>query len=538
MAFLRAEKKRSGTYLRIVSNKKVAGKVRQQTLHSLGKVEDYSAEQLEALAKKLLEFAGKSFDELLETALQELARYNYGFPLMVSYLWKKFDLGKFFKRERSRKKIKFDVENVLKLLICERMAEPVSKHCSFHRQEDYIGLDTVDLHHCYRSLDFLDDIQEALQKHLFHHQRNLFNTSLDVVFYDVTTLYFDSQHPQNEEGLRQKGYSKDGKVHKLQVVLGLLVDRQRNPLGYQVYQGNKYEGDTFKDGLDRLKTQYGIDKVVVVADRGMLSEKNIGLVLGNGYDYIIGERLKRLPVKVQDELLDSSKHKTFALNDDQKTGAYTYATTTYKDRKVICTYSEKRARKDAHEREKLIEKAKKPIQEPSLIKQKQKSGSQKYIQQQSGQQEKYLLDEQKINHDSKYDGFLAISTNDKEINVEQLLEQYNNLFQVEHAFRTLKSMVKIRPMFHWTDKRIKGHIALCFITYTFINYLTKGLSLTEKELQRCLDKMQLSKVGNGEQAPFFLRSSIDPTTAEIIRKLALVVPKDTASQKAINQILR
>jgi len=93
-------------------------------------------------------------------------------------------------------------------------------------------------------------------------------------------------------------------------------------------------------------------------------------------------------------------------------------------------------------------------------------------------------------------------------------------------------------MFHWTNKRIKGHIALCFMTYTFINYLTKGLKITEKELQRRLDKMQLSKVCNGDQEPFFLRSTIDQPTAEIIRKLALIVPKDTTSQSAVNQIFK
>lgn len=537
MAFIRAEKKKSGTYLRIVANKKIDGKVRQQTLHSLGKAEDYSAEQLEAMAKKLLQFAGRSFDELLANPLKELARYNYGFPLLVTYLWKKFGLPKFFERQLTGKKLKLDVENVLKFLVCERMSDPVSKHCSYRRQEDYIGLGPIELHHCYRSLDFLHDIDGALQEHLYHHRRHLFNTTLDVVFYDVSTLYFDAHYPQDEQELRQKGYSKDGKAHKLQIVLGLLVDKNRNPLGYQLYQGNQYEGDTFKDGLDRLKQQYNIDKVVMVADRGMLSQKNIDLVLDNRYDYIIGERLKRLPAKVQQELLDTNKHRPFSLRNHARTDAYTYHTTVYKERKIICTYSGKRARKDAHEREKLIEKAKLLVEKPHLIKQKQRKGAQRYIREQGAENGSYLLDEDKIRQDSRYDGFLAIATNAKEIDVEQVLEQYNNLFTVEHAFRTLKSMVNIRPMFHWTDKRIKGHVAVCFLTYTFINYLTKSLGLSEKQLQRCLDKMQVSKVHNGNQEPFYLRSAINGDTAEMIRKLGLVVPKDTASQSAINQLL-
>ena len=536
MAFLRAEKKKSGTYLRIISNTRVNGKVAQKTLYSLGKVEDYSSAQLEAMAAKLLSYAGKSIDDLLTNTLKELARYNYGYPLLTIYLWKKFSLDRFFKKKLMGKKIKFDVVNTLRLLLCDRMSDPISKLSSYQRQEDYIGLSKSSLQHCYRSLDFLADISDDLQIHLYHQQRNLFNVTLDVVFYDVTTLYFDAHYPAEDNTLRQKGYSKDGKSHKLQVVLALLVDKERNPVGYQLYQGNTYEGDTFKDGITRLKKQYQIDKIVVVADRGMLSEKNTNHLLDAGYHYIIGERLKQLPKPLQAELIDATKHKVVSSADTEH--IFTYTTATHKGRKIICTYSSKRAKKDAYERGKLIEKAQKLIDTPSLITQKQKKGAQKYIASAGKQEDKnYLLDEDKINQDKKYDGFLAISTSDKELPIEQVLSQYNNLFEVEHAFRTLKSVIEIRPMFHWTDQRIKGHVALCFMAYTFINYLTKGLQVTERELQRMLDKMQLSKVCNGEHEPFFLRAAIDQATEDMIAKLALVVPKDTSSKSAVNQLL-
>ncbi|MEQ9300996.1 MAG: IS1634 family transposase [Cyclobacteriaceae bacterium] len=536
MAFLRAEKKKSGTYLRIVASKKQAGKVSQQTLYSLGKVEDYTAAQLEAIAAKLLKHAGKSIDELLANSLKELARYNYGYPLLCRHLWRKFSLDRFFKKKLAGRKIKFDISDTLLLLLCERMSDPVSKLSTYRRQQDYIGIGEVGLQHCYRSLDFLADISVDLQDHLYHQQRDLFNITLDVVFYDVTTLYFDAQYPQGEDTLRQKGYSKDGKAHKLQVVLALLVDKQRNPVGYQLYPGNTYEGDTFKDGIKTLKERYQIDKVVIVADRGMLSEKNIDYILAAGYDYIIGERLKQLPTALQETLIDSSDHIPLAVTDTDE--AFTYRTATHKGRKVVCTYSAKRAKKDAYERTKLVEKAQKLIDTPGLITQKQKKGAQKYISSASvqGADSSYQLDEQRIQRDRKYDGFLAISTSDDQLPVDQLLSQYNNLFEVEHAFRTLKSVIEIRPMFHWTDNRIRGHVALCFLAYTFINYLTKGLKISEPELQRILDKMQLSKVCNGEQEPFYLRAAIDQTTADMINKLTLVVPKDTSSQSVVNQM--
>jgi transposase len=532
MAFLRIEKKSSGTYLRIIQSYKQDGKVRHRTLYSLGKVEDYPADQLERIGKKLLELAGTSFQEMVTYQLSERARYNYGYPLVVQHLWQTFQLSAFFRRHLRGRRSTFDVENLLKRLLCDRLHEPVSKRASYYRQHDYIGLPAAALHQFYRALDVLEACAEPLQDHLYQQQRSLFSQQLDLVFYDVTTLYFESNQPQSEGDLRQKGYSKDGKAHRLQVVLGLLVDKLRNPIGYQLYEGNQYEGHTFKDQLNRLKKRYAIDKVIVVADRGMMNQKNRQLIEDESFDYIFGERLRKLPADLQEALIDRSAHQVFSGSPAE--AGYTYRQLNYQQRRIICTYSERRARKDRYEREKQVEKAKKWINHPSKLTQKQRRGAGRFLIQQGKQPPR--LDEQRIAREARFDGFLALATNRQDLAVEEVIEQYSNLYQVEHAFRTLKSTLDIRPMYHWTERRIRGHVALCFLSYLFLNTLEKRLGWTSGQLERVLDGMQVSLVEqSGDDQAFYLRSHLEEATRELVAKLKLVVPKDTTPQHLINQ---
>jgi len=177
--------------------------------------------------------------------------------------------------------------------------EPCSKRQNYFHKEEYLGFDSkIELQYLYRTLDLLADNENKIKEHLFTQRQNLFTQQLDVVFYDVTTLYFDSQ--KEEEGnIRQKGYSKDGKAHKTQVVLGLLVDKLRNPITYEIYQGNTYEGKTMFDAIDNLKNQYPIDRCIMVADSAMIDKSNREELTSKNIEYIIGDRIKNLPEKIK-----------------------------------------------------------------------------------------------------------------------------------------------------------------------------------------------------------------------------------------------
>lgn len=216
MAFLRIEKKKSGSYLRIVqSYKDDKGIPRHRTLHSLGKVEDYPPEQLEKIGKRLLEAAGVRLEEIIPYTFEEVGRYNYGYLLVIKKLWKIFNLEVWARKVGGKRKHRIDWMSALELMLADRLADPVSKLQSSFNKDEYLGLKDkqIDVQHLYRTLDLLSEEQDALKDHLFTQQSNLFSQCLDVVFYDVTTLYFDSQK-ESDESIRQKGYSKDGKAHK------------------------------------------------------------------------------------------------------------------------------------------------------------------------------------------------------------------------------------------------------------------------------------------------------------------------------------
>ncbi|MEA3272624.1 MAG: IS1634 family transposase [Patescibacteria group bacterium] len=543
MAFLRAEKKKSGTYLRIIQSYKIDGKSKHKTVHSLGKVEDYSADQLERIAKKLVELAGLSINTIFGGSFHELGRYNYGYALVTQSLWNSYNFDKLIKIINNRSKTKFDWQEVLRLMIAERINDPSSKLQTHFNQTEYIGFreEAIPLHHFYRTLDILSKEEELIKKHIFTQQHNLFSTVLDVVFYDVTTLYFESQ-VEKDNALRQKGYSKDGKAHKTQVVLGLLVDKLRNPISYQIYQGNTYEGGTMIEALKKMKIQFNIDSVIVVADSAMIDKDNRNFMVENKIDYIIGDSIKSLGKKITTDLINKENHKDVfpsskkdkTITEETSKEIFTYTELVYKGRRIICTYSSRRARKDAHERQKLIDKANKWLSEPSKYNQVKKRGAGRFITT-TDDGKPIQLDENKIEDDAKFDGFKAVATT-TDLEVKEILSKYRDLFEVEHTFRALKSQLQIRPVFHWTDKRIRGHIAMCFIAFTFINRLKNLTQLQYKAIVKAIDKMQVSEIRDDKaDSNLFLRSKVDKNQQILIDKLGLKVPNDTTPQNAINQ---
>lgn len=477
---------------------------------------------------KLFELGGGELKSVLNGDIVELGRYNYGYQQVYSKALKHYGLFEVFDRLQRKTKLTFSLSDAVLLMLLERLQEPSSKLQNYERQGEYFKLPEVQLHHLYRSLDILSRYNEVVQNQIYQTGRNLFNNQLDVVFYDVTTFYFQSD-VEKEGELRQMGFGKDGKIGKTQILFSMMIDKDKNPIGYQIFKGNTYEGDTFDKALDVLKNRYNVGKVIVVADRGMLSKANVAKVVGKKYDYIIGERLKSLPKGIKESLIDRSKYKNewVYLDNQNSQVKVEYTTLDVGDKTIICTYSEKRARKDRHERLQKIEKAEKMLKSPSKLKAK---ASRFFIK--GDNAETYQLDEDKIANSIKYEGFIAISTN-TQIDPKTVLDQYKQLYKIEQSFRTFKSHLEIRPMFHWTDKRIEGHICMCYIAFTLQHWLlmkSKG-KLTERTLQQTLDKMQLSHVQNaGKQ--FYIRSKQSDQEKLLqnalgIKPLAPMMPSDT-----------
>jgi transposase len=289
-----------------------------------------------------------------------------------------------------------------------------------------------------------------------------------------------------------------------------------------------------------LKNEYTIDKVITVADRGMMNRENIKLVSSQeiGYEFIIGERLKNLPNELQEKILDRDKYSRMQVVDED-TGeliVMEYLTIEHEDKRIITTYSENRAKKDRHEREEKLKRAKEYLESPSKVERKaaghylKKTGK-------SG----YILDEAKIARSESYDGFISISTNTKNISDAEVLDAYKQLYKIEHSFRTFKSYLEARPMFHWTEKRIEGHLCLCYICFTLLNYLIqqlkrKGTRISENKLWEITRKMELSLIEqSGEE--FYLRSNMPEQTILLLKELKLKELPNVIAKNAITDYI-
>jgi transposase len=536
MAFLRQEKKGNATYLRIMqSYRDTDGKIKHHLLFNLGNANNYSPESLKRIGQSLYLLGGGTIEELEHRMLHELRRFNYGLPLVVRQLLKVYALDTFFDGVSRNKNLEFNLTESVSLLICERLNDPVSKLSNFKNQIDYIGLSEIALHQIYRTLDHLHDDQEYIKQIIYNKGRNLFNQKLDIVFYDVTTFYFDSD---KEDGFREKGFGKDGKIGNTIVTFGLLIDQNKQPVGYEVYHGKQYEGHTLSDAITRLKKQYQIEKVICVADTGMMNKENVMGVEGAEYEYIFGERLRNISEDKQDEILDLTKYESLEIEDESdETIKIQYYITFYKERKLITTYSTKRATKDRAEREEKIEKAKKFLSQPAPLEKKAKNHYLKKVKQCS-----YTLDIERIKQSERFDGFMSIATNNMLLTVAQILDAYKQLYKIEHCFRSFKTFLETRPMYHWTKTRILGHLALCYISFTVLNYLQlklkkQGTPQSENQIRKNLVKMQMSLITQNEHE-YFLKSKTEEGAKQIMKVISIKEIPDLIQQSMINLYLQ
>lgn len=552
MAFLRQDQKGNEVYLRICETERQGKKVVQRTLHSLGKKSDYNPESLSRIGAQLYCMNGNSLEDLMQGMCKEQGRYNYGFPLIIKYLIDQYELDDVFESIRKKHKFTFSLTEIVTLLLCNRWNKPLSKLGVYETQNDYLGLVPIKLQWLYRSLDILSVLSEQIQKYIYNKNTQLLDYKVDVVFYDVTTFYFDSDY-EEQGALRQKGFGKDGKIGKTQILLGLLLDKQRNPIAYELYSGETYEGHTLVEGLKKLKEKYKIDKVVVVADSGMLNKDNLLAINDKGYEFIVGERLKNLPKTVQSELLDRQNYKPMTLEKHGKISekiVLTYHIVTYKGRKILCTYSEKRAKKDRIERETKIEKAKEMMKKPAVLGKKAAiyylKGNQ--VDTDTGEVTDpkttkivYELDQNRIDRAAQYDGLKAIATSDKTLSNEDILLTYKELYKIEQSFRTFKSFLETRPMFHWTDARIKGHFCMCYLSFALLNYLQQilkknNLDYSENDIRKILDKMQVSHLKQFKQ-DYYVRSQLNEDTKKLLKMLEIKpLPDMMANPLIINYL--
>ncbi len=357
-------------------------------------------------------------------------------------------------------------EDLLRHLVIARLAFPLSKLKTidyvFRYQHVMLDIDAI-----YRFLDKLNSkLKEQAEQIAFAHTQRILNGNISVVFYDMTTLYFEAS---DEDDLRKTGFSKDGKHQNPQIYLGLLVGLGGYAIGYDVFEGSIYEGHTLLPFLQKIATKFKLEKPVIVADAGLLSKNNIKALEEQGYEYIIGARLKNEPEKIKQQILQKQPGNNEVIHIDKPGNT-----------RLIVAYAGNRAAKDEYNRKRGLQRLEKQIKAGRLSKSNiNNKGYNKYLKLQG--EITIEIDYEKFNADKSWDGLKGYITNTKLTNM-QVIENYKNLWHIEKAFRMSKTDLRIRPIYHRLKHRIEAHICISFIAYSIYKELERILYIEKSNV--------------------------------------------------------
>lgn len=362
--------------------------------------------------------------------------------------------------------------DLIKDLILARIYQPVSKRETVDILTDAFGKQ-YSLKTVYRHLKNAIDqgVKEKFQKALITFAQEQLHDSLRLVFYDVTTLAFDSQA---KKGLKDFGFSKDHRFHDVQIVVGLVVNYQGFPLYFDVFNGKTFEGKTFVSVVENIRTLLKNPDLIVIADAAMISRINVEELDKRGVGFIVGARLRNLPVELQDQI---SKE---ILGHDLKTTIVSYL-----NHRLICQYQSNRAGKDRSDREKQIEKANKVIAQPS-----QMHGRFRFVESVNG---KYSLNNTLIEKAQKLEGIKGYLTNTK-LDTETVIDRYHDLWRVEKSFRITKSDLEARPIFLQLDKTIICHLIVVFAGLAISRFLEIKTDMSIHQIVKVAQKVLTHKV--------------------------------------------
>ncbi|MGC9342512.1 MAG: IS1634 family transposase [Bacteroidales bacterium] len=350
-------------------------------------------------------------------------------------------------------------EELFRHLVITRMIAPGSKLKTVDYLDRYKGI-SVDISKVYRFMDtFHKDLKDQVEQIAFEYTKSVLGGEISVVFYDMTTLYFESE---DEDDLRIPGYSKDGKPHLPQVLLGLLVGPNGYPIGYELFEGNKYEGHTLIPVLEDFQKKFNLSKPIVIADAGLLSAPNLESLVSNNYEFILGSRLKKESSEIKEQIL------ALSLTDQEHT-----VIKKPDGLRLIVSYSIKRAKKDRKNRERGLKRLEKNLNKGRLTKSHiNNRGYNKYLKLEGDV--KIEIDYEKFEADDKWDGLKGYVTNTR-LSAKNVMQNYNQLWHIERAFRISKTDLKIRPIYHRNKERIESHICIAFVAYTIYKEVERRL---------------------------------------------------------------
>ena len=360
----------------------------------------------------------------------------------------------------------------LRHIVTARIANPESKLGTARRLESDLGV-SIPVQRIYRMMDRLDGKAiESMKDLAAGATRRLLPEPASVVFFDCTTLHFESV---DADGLREFGFSKNGRHSRTQVLLALMAASDGLPIGYEVFPGSEYEGKSLIPSLENMREREGVETAIHVADRGMFGEANLKDMEERNLQYIVGARLKSLPKDLKEQILDLGAYNPVGGSEDLRSAEFEH-----KGRRIVVGWSRKRAKKDAADRKKAVDKLVRKLGRSANPAQALSGrGFGRFVK--LAGKARLEVDETKIEEAARWDGLKGVVTNAPDMGHSELFDRYRELWRVEESFRITKHDLKVRPVFHWKPDRVKAHIAIAYMAFACVRHLAFRIALRQGE---------------------------------------------------------
>jgi Transposase DDE domain len=544
--FFRTKTSGPRSYLQIVENRWEEGRPRQKVIATLGRLDQlHQSGPLDAL---LASGARLAQSVLLLSAhakgqLPTITTRRIGPALVFERLWRETGCHQVIEQLLDGRRFEFDVERAVFLTVLHRLFAPGGDRAADKWKQDYRidGCESLQLHHLYRAMAWLGEelsedrqkgrtpfaprcTKDRIEEALFDRRRDLF-TGLQLVFFDTTSLYFEGQGGQE---IGRRGYSKDHRPDLCQMIVGVVLDGQGRPICCELWPGNTTDVTTLLPVVDRLRRRFGVRRVCVVADRGMISRETIEALEQPGRDrqYIRGARM-RSQTEVKDEVLARAGryrvvHPPRVKSDDP--APLKVKEVGVEDRRYIVCLNEDEAQQDAVDREAIVAALREQLRrgDRSLVGNK---GYRRYLD--ATGPGHFRIDEARVAEDARYDGQWVLRTN-TDLDSAEVALQYKRLWMVERWFRSCKSLLQTRPIFHRCDETIRGHVFCSFLALVLRQELQSRLEERGQEFEwadviSALDRLQMVEVER-ERKRFWLRSEAQGTCGGVFQAVGVALP--------------
>jgi len=541
--FVRTQTNGSRTYLLIVDNVRVGGKVKQRVLHRLGRLDELLASgQLDVLIQSLSRFSEKLAVLGAHAQGDSIVTHSVriGPALIFDRLWQSCSIDKVLSALLADRRFEFSVERAIFLTVLHRLFAPGSDRAAEKWKDDYAidGASDLDLHHLYRAMAWLGEElpkdqqdgatpfaprtnKDLIEEALFARRRDLFS-DLDIVFFDTTSIYFEGE---GGETIGQRGHSKDHRPDLNQMVVGMVLDHNGNPICSEFWPGNTADVKSLVPIVERLKTRFGIGSVCIVADRGMISAETLADVELRKWQYILGVRM-RSSTEAKAVVARAGRYaEVHPKSDDRDDPSPLKVKEVWVEdtrRYVVCV-NEDQATKDRHDREAVVASLRDALShgDKSLVGNK---GYRKYLRA-GGKQ--FAVDEDKIKEEARYDGKWVLTTN-TDLPTDEVALKYKQLWMVEDVFRSMKSLLDTRPIFHKRDETIRGHVFCSFLALLLRKELQDRLARKEWKLEwadvvRDLDNLNEMKIAINDKS-FVFRGQTSGVAGKVFQACGVALP--------------